>query len=357
MIKNLQENLPRSCDGILITSEENRRYFTGFHSSAGMLIVTHDDAVFLTDSRYIEAAQNKIKNCSVMESRKLKDQIPDILKKVSLHNKPSPKLLVESDKLKVSELKYYRSLFKPTRLSTVGGDKIINSLREVKSEQELERIIKAQRIAEAAFENVLGFIRPGVSEKEIALHLDFYMLSHGAEALSFDTIAVSGKKSSMPHGVPDGKLVEKGDFLTMDFGAVVDGYHSDMTRTVCVGEPSDKQREIYNIVLSAQENALRTIKAGVSAFDADSAARDVIKDAGYGEFYRHATGHGVGIEIHEGPVVGGNPKIILREGNVVTVEPGIYIPDEFGVRIEDMVFVTADGCQNLTKSPKNLIIC
>ncbi|MBQ8783997.1 MAG: aminopeptidase P family protein [Clostridia bacterium] len=357
MIQKLQKSLPRSCDGILITSEENRRYFTGFHASNGMLIVTHNNALFLTDSRYIEAAQNKITACPVMEMKKIKEQMTDIFKATGLHKKLLPKLLVESDKLKVSDLKYFRQLFKPAVLSTVGGDKIINSLREIKSQQELDCIINAQRIAEKAFDNVLNFIRPGVSEKDIALELDFYMLRNGAEALSFETIAVSGKKSSMPHGVPDGKLIKKGDFITMDFGAVVDGYHSDMTRTVCVGEPSDKQREIYNIVLSAQANALKTIKAGITAKEADSAARDIIKNAGYGEFYRHATGHGVGIEIHEGPVVAGNPKIVLREGNVVTVEPGIYIPDEFGVRIEDVVYVTADGCINLTDSPKNLIIC
>lgn len=357
MIKKLQQKLPRSCDGILITSEENRRYFTGFHASNGILIVTHEDALFLTDSRYIEAAQSKITNCRVMEMKRLNEQIPDIIKSLELHKKILPKLLVESDKMKVSDLKYYRSVFKPLHLSTVGGDQIINSLREVKSNYELDCIIKAQRIAEKAFDNILNFIKPGVTEKEIALELDFYMLKNGADALSFDTIAVSGKKSSMPHGVPDGKIVEKGDFITMDFGAVVDGYHSDMTRTVCVGEPSDIQREIYDIVLSAQENALKTIKAGITAKDADSAARDIIKNAGYGEFYRHATGHGVGIEIHEGPVVAGNPKIILQEGNIVTVEPGIYIPDMFGVRIEDMVYVTADGCINLTQSPKNLIIC
>ncbi len=357
MINKLQKALPRSCDGILITSEENRRYFTGFHASNGILIVTHSDALFLTDSRYIEAAQNKINSCPVMELKKIKEQVPEILKAVKLDKKLLPKLLVESDKLKVSDLKYFRQVFKPALLTTTGGDKIINSLREIKTQKELDSIIKAQRIAEKAFDNVLNFIRPGVSEKEIALELDFYMLRNGAEALSFDTIAVSGKKSSMPHGVPDEKIVEKGDFITMDFGAVVDGYHSDMTRTVCVGEPSDKQREIYNIVLSAQENALKTIRAGITAKDADAAARDIIKEAGYGEFYRHATGHGVGIEIHEGPVVAGNPKIVLKEGNVVTVEPGIYIPDEFGVRIEDMVYVTSDGCINLTKSPKSLIIC
>ncbi len=357
MIQKLQEKIKNKADGIIITSPGNRRYFTSFHSSNGILIVTKDDALFLTDSRYIEAAQNTIKNCRVMEMKKIKEQVPEITKELGLSHKLLPKFLVESDKMTVSDLKYFRNIFKDFRLSTVGGDEIIHSLRIVKNEHELDRIIAAQRIAEKAFENVLNFIRVGVSEKDIALELDYFMLKNGAEALSFDTIAVSGKKSSMPHGVPDNKLIEKGDFITMDFGAVVDGYHSDMTRTVCVGEPSEKQKEIYDIVLKAQENALSVIKAGISAKEADSAARDIIADAGYGAFYRHATGHGVGIEIHEAPVVAGNPKIILQTGNVVTVEPGIYIPNEFGVRIEDMVYVTDDGCINLTKSPKNLIIC
>lgn len=357
MIQKLQQKIGNKADGIIITSEENRRYFTSFHSSNGILIVTKKDALFLTDSRYIEAAENTIKNCRVAEMKKLKEQVPEIVKELGLSHKVLPKFLVESEKMNVSYLKYLRSTFKRFRLSTVGTDEIINSLRIVKNQYELDCIIQAQRIAEKAFDNILNFIKPGVSEKDIALELDYFMLKNGAESLSFDTIAVSGKKSSMPHGVPDGKLIEKGDFITMDFGAVVNGYHSDMTRTVCVGEPSDKQREIYNIVLTAQESALSVIKAGVNAKTADSAARDVIKNAGYGEFYRHATGHGVGIEIHEAPVVAGNPKTVLQAGNVVTVEPGIYIPDEFGVRIEDMVYVTDDGCINLTKSPKNLIIC
>ncbi len=357
MIKKLQQKLNKGCDGILITSEENRRYFTGFHASNGLLFVTKDDAVFFTDSRYIEAAQNQIKNCRVVELKKLHEQAENIIKELNLHNKLFPKILVESDKMYVSDLKYFRRVFKSLHLTTVGGDKIISSLREVKNEYELDCIIKAQRIAEKAFDNVLNFIKPGVTEKEIALELDYFMLRNGAEALSFDTIAVSGKKSSMPHGVPDEKIVEKSDFITMDFGAVVGGYHSDMTRTVCVGQPSDKQREIYGIVLKAQLSALDVIKAGITAKDADSAARDIITDAGYGEFFRHSTGHGVGIEIHEAPAVAGNPKIILQKGNVITVEPGIYIPDMFGVRIEDMVYVTDDGCINLTKSPKDLIIC
>ncbi len=357
MIKKLQNKLPKNVDGIIISSPENRRYFTGFSSSNALLIVTHNDAVFLTDSRYIEAAEKTVKNCKIIEMKKLKNEVHDILKLLGFSKKLFPKFLVESERMNVSYLKYLRSCFKFCRLSTVGTDKIIDSLRIIKNQTELNYIIEAQRIAEKAFLNVLNFIKVGVSEKDIALELDFYMLKNGAEALSFDTIAVSGKKSSMPHGVPDEKLIEKGDFITMDFGAVFNGYHSDMTRTVCVGEPTDKQKEVYNTVLSAQENALSAIKAGVSCNDADMAARSVIENAGYGEFFRHSTGHGVGIEIHEKPLVTKGNSQLLEVGNIVTVEPGIYIPDEFGVRIEDMVYVTENGSFNITNSPKDLIIC
>ncbi len=357
MIKKLQEILPQNIDGIIISSPENRRYFTGFSSSNALLIVTHTKAVFLTDSRYIEAAQSKIHGCDVLEMKKLKDEVNSLLKILGLSKKVLPKFLVESEKMNVGYLKYLRSVFKFCRLSTVGGDKLINSLRIIKSKAELGFVIEAQRIAEKAFEYILNFIKAGISEKEIALELDYFMLKNGAEALSFETIAISGKKTSMPHGVPDEKIVEAGDFVTMDFGAVVNGYHSDMTRTVCVGQPTDRQQEIYNIVLSAQKNALSVIKAGISCNDADMAARNVIENAGFGEFYRHATGHGVGIEIHENPLVTkGNPQK-FEEGNIVTVEPGIYLPNEFGVRIEDMVYVTRDGCLNLTSCAKDLIIC
>lgn len=353
MIKKLQKKLKDTREGILITSEENLRYFTGFHTSNGLLFVTESKALFLTDSRYIEAAQSKIKNCRIMELKRLSEQTDDIIKAIG----EAEKFLVESEKMTVSELKLFRKALKPLRLTTIGADKIISSLREIKDEAELDNITKAQRIAEKAFDNILGFIRPGVTEKEIALELDYFMLRNGADALSFETIAVSGKKSSMPHGVPDEKIVEKGDFITMDFGAVVNGYHSDMTRTVCVGQPSDKQKEIYNTVLKAQLSALQKVSAGTPARDVDAAARDVIKNAGYGEFFRHSTGHGVGIEIHEYPTVSYLSKTILQKGNIITIEPGIYIPDMFGVRIEDMVYVTDEGCINLTNSPKELIIC
>ena len=202
----------------------------------------------------------------------------------------------------------------------------------------------------------MKFIKVGVTEKEIALELDFYMLSHGAEAVSFETIAVSGKNSSMPHGVPTDKKIENGDFITMDFGAVYNGYHSDMTRTVIVGEPTEKQKEVYETVLKAQTEALAVLKAGVSGVDADKAARDIIDAKGYKENFGHGTGHGVGIEIHESPNLSPYSKAILETGNIVTVEPGIYIPDEFGVRIEDMALITEDGYINLTSCEKELII-
>ena len=182
------------------------------------------------------------------------------------------------------------------------------------------------------------------------------MLRAGAQALSFETIAVSGRNSSMPHGVPTDKMVERGDFVTMDYGAVVNGYHSDMTRTVAVGEVSGKQAEVYDTVLKAQLTSLDLLAPGVACKAADAAARDVINAAGYGEFFGHGTGHGVGVEIHEFPVLNPRSTEILAPGDVVTVEPGIYLPGEFGVRIEDMAFITENGSENLTKCPKTLII-
>ena len=195
-----------------------------------------------------------------------------------------------------------------------------------------------------------------MTEKEVALALDFHMLRNGAEKVSFDTIVVSGKKTSQPHGVPTDKKIEFGDFVTMDFGAVVNGYHSDMTRTVAIGEASDMMAEIYGIVLEAQQAAIEKAAAGVAAKDVDFAARNVIEEAGYGKYFGHSTGHGVGVEIHEEPTVSPKSDYTLREGNIITAEPGIYIPEKFGVRIEDMLLITEDGCENLTSTPKELTV-
>lgn len=348
MLSEFINKLPKNVDGALIVSPENRRYFTGFNASDGFLFITKSGSVFLTDSRYIEAAKNKIICCEVEEQ---KGKLMDYAKRFNCKV-----LAVEADRLTVTQLKNLRKALHGIKLTTVSTDKIIDSFRAVKNEAEIENICKAQRIAEAAFDHILGFIKVGVTEKEVALELDHYMLSHGADGLSFETIAISGANTSKPHGVPTDKKIEHGDFVTMDYGAVVNGYHSDMTRTVAVGAASDEQKKIYKIVFEAQLAVLRVLKNGVKCSDADKAARDVITEAGYGEYFRHSTGHGVGIEIHEKPFISPKSTATLRSGNVVTDEPGIYIPGKFGVRIEDMALITENGCKNLTKAPKELII-
>ncbi len=337
---------------VIITSPENRRYFTGFNSSDGFLVITESETTFFTDSRYIEAAQNQITVCKSVLLKRVSETITPYLKEKGIED-----IVLETERLTVAELNSLKKAFDFCNVEASEKlDEIINKLRSVKTDEEIENIKRAQRIAEDAFEYILKFIKIGVTEKEIALELDFYMLSHGAEAVSFETIAVSGKNSSMPHGVPTDKKIEKGDFITMDFGAVYNGYHSDMTRTVIIGEPSEKQKEVYETVLKAQKEALNVLKNGVTGVDADKAARDIIDNKGYKENFGHGTGHGVGVEIHESPNLSPYSKAILETGNVVTVEPGIYIPDEFGVRIEDMALITDDGFINLTNCEKELII-
>ncbi|MBQ4626662.1 MAG: aminopeptidase P family protein [Clostridia bacterium] len=349
-IQKLQSKL-NDGEGIIVVSPENRRYLTGFPSSDGYLLVTPCESILLADSRYIEAAQNTAEGCSeILLLSSLSAQLPSLAEKLGIKT-----LFTEAENLSVSEFNRISSLVS-CECRAEKADEAISSLRRFKTENEKSKIIEAQRIAEAAFEHILGFIKEGVTEKQIALELDYFMLRRGAECVSFETIAVSGKNSSMPHGVPCDKEIEKGDFITMDFGAVVNGYHSDMTRTVAVGSVSSKQAEVYETVLSAQLASLSVLKSGVSGFDADEAARRIIRNAGYGDFFGHGTGHGVGIEIHEQPRLSPKSKHILGPGDIVTVEPGIYLPAEFGVRIEDMAFITENGCENLTNSPKNLII-
>ena len=351
-LNELRALLKSSCEAILICSQDNRRYFTGFPSSDGYLLVTKTDAVLFLDSRYIEAAQKSVSACKCVLLRKVSEEIKNYIKQNNIL-----KIYIERVKMTVATADFLKTAFLPCRCTPSKKlEVLIDKLRMVKTPDEIECIKKAQAIAEDAFRHVLTFIKPGVTEKEIALQLDFYMLSHGAEALSFETIAVTGKKTSMPHGVPDDTVVKNGDFVTMDFGAVYKGYHSDMTRTVAVGKVSQKQKEIYDTVLSAQKAALDILKKGVSCKDADGAARDIIKNAGYGDYFGHGTGHGVGIEIHESPNLSPRSEQILDTGHIVTVEPGIYIPDEFGVRIEDMALITENGYENLTSTPKELII-
>lgn len=353
-LEQLIKILPKDIEAGIISNPVNIKYFTGFSTDSGYLIVSRNGCVFMTDSRYIEAAQATVDCCDVVLMKDKSQLIVKYLKKFNCSG-----VAIEADYVTINGLKEYGKMLKPEGFNTSFDgrlDKCIRFLRCQKSAKEVNSIKAAQAIAEKAYNHVIKYIQPGMTEKEVALALDFFMLKNGAEAVSFDTIVVSGKKGSLPHGVPDGKKIEFGNFVTMDFGAVVNGYHSDMTRTVAVGEVSDTMAEVYSIVLEAQQAAIKTAAAGVAAADVDAAARNIIDAAGYGDAFGHSTGHGVGIEIHEDPQVSPRSTYTLRTGNIITCEPGIYLPDRFGVRIEDMLLITDSGCENLTATPKDLII-
>ena len=350
--KKLGAALGDTADAALILSEANRFYYTGFAASDGALLVTKTDALFFTDSRYTEAAERKLGSAYVRDSAKLYEALAAIFAEKGISS-----VAVENDRLTLAEFSLLQEKLPAVRfVSDAALTDLINEQRGVKTEAEVDKILAAQHIAEAAFDHILGFIRPGITEKELQLELDYYMLRNGAEGLSFETIAVSGKNTSLPHGVPSDKKIEMGDFITMDYGALKYGYHSDMTRTVAVGRVTDEQKLVYNTVLQAQLASLEKMCEGVSCEAADKAARDVIANAGFGAYFGHGTGHGVGVEIHEYPRVSPKSNASLKAGNVVTAEPGIYLPGKFGVRIEDMALITETGCRNLTACPKELIV-
>ena len=346
------KNELKNNQAILITGDINRLYLTGFKSSAGAVVITNKTTVFLIDFRYFEKAKNEVKHLEVKLATKLYSQITELLNTQKIEE-----IFIETDVVSLDTLKNLRKALSDFSISD--DDKIskkIAEMRCVKSDYEISQIEKAQEITDEAFRFILPQIKCGVSEKEIALNMEFFMRKNGSEGVAFDFIVVSGKNSSLPHGVPTDKLIENGDFVTMDFGAVVNGYRSDMTRTVAVGQVTEKQKIIYETVLKAQKSALSMIKPDAICCDIDKTARDIITQAGYGDCFGHGLGHSVGLEIHENPACNTRDKTPLKIGTIMTVEPGIYIENEFGVRIEEMVVVTADGCRNLTKSPKDLII-
>lgn len=352
-VSNLKDFVKNNDEAVLIMSEENVRYFTSFSSTNGYLVVTKQTSIFLTDSRYVEAAQNTVKTCDeVCEIKSVKNTLAPLLQSLGIK-----KIYLEQSRVTLSVLELLEKNMPSASFITDNSlDSEINTQRSVKTKEESDKIEKAQRIAEKAFDKILTIIKPGVTEREVSLELDYTMLRLGAQALSFETIVVSGANGSMPHGVPGNKKIERGDFVTMDFGAMFGGYHSDMTRTVAVGSVSTKQEQVYKTVLEAQKAGLEKIKPGTECKAVDEAARNVIKSAGYGDFFGHGFGHGVGVEIHEYPNQSPSSNAVLKVGNVVTAEPGIYIPTEFGVRIEDMVLVTEDGYYNYTKCNKELIV-
>jgi Xaa-Pro aminopeptidase len=342
-----------SADCALITSELNIRYLCGFNFSDGALLVFPERAYLLTDFRYIEAARAAVSDffVTLTDRKSIKDTVRDIL----AANGAKTVALEDCD-VSVSQFKKLRDTFKDITF-TDGISEILKNQRAVKLDYELDLISKAQSITDAAFAHILGFISPRVTERELALELEFFMRQNGAEATAFDTIAISGSSSSLPHGVPSDKKLSSG-FLTMDFGARYNGYCSDMTRTVVLGKANADMKKLYNTVLSAQNAALGYIGEGVGCKATDKVARDIIDGAGYEGCFGHSLGHGVGMYIHETPSLSQYAKDsdVLKRGNVVTVEPGIYIEGKHGCRIEDMVAISNDGTLiNFTKSQKELI--
>ena len=335
----------------IIQNPVNRFYLSGFRSSAGMIVLTENKAVLLVDFRYFEKAKKTVQNMEIVLANNFFANAKELLETENIK-----KILPETDFINLDSFERMKKAFEGMEVSNDNSlSQTISSLRQIKSAEETECIKKSQGITDNAFAHILNFIKAGVTEREIALELEFFMRKTGSEGVAFDTIAVSGKNSSLPHGVPTEKPLENGDFLTMDFGAVYNGYCSDMTRTVAVGYVTDEQQKVYDTVLKAQLSALKEIGPNKVCKEIDKIARDII-NAEYEGCFGHGLGHSVGLEIHENPALNTRDEPLLKAGVIMTVEPGIYIPDKFGVRIEDMVLITDTSYENLTKSPKELII-
>ncbi|EKN69853.1 proline dipeptidase [Neobacillus bataviensis LMG 21833] len=336
-------------DGILITSPFNRRYISNFTGTAGVVLISADKAQFITDFRYLEQAS---KQCQGFEIVKFASSIPEEIARLA-KELGIQKLGFEEDHLTYSLFKVYE---KEVEAELVPISDVIEKLRLIKTDAEIKILKVAADIADAAFKHILDFIRPGKTELEVSNELEFFMRRAGATSSSFNTIVASGHRSALPHGVASDKVIEAGDFVTMDYGAYYNGYVSDITRTVAVGEPNSKLKEIYDIVLEAQVRGMAGFKPGLTGKEADALTRDYITEKGFGEYFGHSTGHGIGLEIHEGPALSMKSDIILEPGMVVTCEPGIYIPGLGGVRIEDDTLITQNGNEALTHSTKELII-
>lgn len=336
-------------DGILLLSQTNLRYFAGFTGTTAVGFVTPETAFILTDSRYTEQAQNQCEGYEVIQYKSsIWETIADIVKtrKINLSV-----CAFEGNYVPVDTYQTFSDILVGSQFASVN----LTSLRATKRPDELTLMREAARIGDEAFAALLPQLKVGMTERDARVILEVEMLKRGSEEPSFDTIVASGHRSSMPHGVASDKVIEYGDFVTFDFGAVYKGYHSDMTRTIVMGKASKQQRELYDVVLNAQLKGLATVKSGVTGKTVDAACRDSIAADGYGDYFNHGTGHGVGLDIHEEPVASPRSDTVLEPNMIVTVEPGVYLPGEIGLRIEDSVIVTDDGYELLTHTSKELI--
>lgn len=348
----LMQALPEGIDAGLVLSEHNRRYLTGFAATDGILLVGRARAVLLADSRYIEAAREGAKGCEVELLKDAAMQMGAFFKAEGVRTAG-----IEAKELPVADLNRFRKLFLDITFDegNAFNDAILR-LRMIKSPEELDVIRRAQQITDDAYTHILPFLKPGAAEHDIALEIEYFMRQNGASGPSFDLIVVSGENSSRPHGVPGARRLQPGDFITMDTGAIVDGYCSDMTRTVALGFVTDEMRKVYETVLAAQLAAEQELAPGKTGSEVDQIARGIIYGAGYEGCFGHGLGHSVGLQIHEEPRLSPACHETLQAGMMMTIEPGIYLEGRFGVRIEDLAVLTDGGCEILTQSPKELLV-
>ncbi len=355
--KVLQRGLDAGVDALFVWSQPNVAYLTGFTGSSGYVFVSRRGTILLTDSRYsvqapLEAAESDVR---VMSGRGYRPGGEAFNRALAGMVKETGARVVglESDRVVIGELLALQAAGLGVEFKPLAG--LVEAVRMVKEPQELTRLRAAAALADEAFAHIVDFIRPGVAETAVALELEVFMRQRGASGTAFDTIVASGERSAMPHGTASSRPIGKGEFVVLDFGAVLDGYRSDMTRTVCVGVPTARMRDLYAVVYDAHGQGAATVQDGVAAAAVDDAARSVIAAAGHGGAFGHALGHGLGLETHEGPRLAPDSRDVLQEGMVVTIEPGVYLEGFAGVRIEDAVIVSADGCESIARSGKELI--
>ena len=338
-------------DAMLLCDEANMHYLCNFSPSEGMIIITKSAGIHLVDSRYTETAQNHARE-NGLEVVEIETTFIDELKKLFAKHSVK-KLIFENETISYSR---YEKLQNEFSLELIKLDDRLMRIRNRKEPEEIELMKKANSIAEKSFIELLNFVEEGKTEKELAAQFDYIMAKNGSDGLSFDTILVSGPNTSMPHGVPSGRKLKKGEFVLFDFGATFRGYHSDMTRTIALGSADDEMREMYYLVLKAQEAGIKALKSGEKCADVYKAAYDVLDEKNMAQYFRHGLGHGVGIEIHEGFNASPRSKDVYEIGNATSIEPGIYLPDKFGIRIEDVCIVTENSNENISTVNKELVI-
>ncbi|WNB93576.1 Xaa-Pro peptidase family protein [Bacillus sp. NEB1478] len=338
-------------DALLITSNANRIYLSGFTGSSGVLLITKNDAILVTDFRYSDQSREQAKDYKiVIHTAPIPEEIAKISKELSIK-----KIGFEQDHLTFAGYRTYEDQLSSSDTELVPVSGLVEKLRLIKDDSEIKIIKDAASIADAAFSHIIEFIKPGQTEREVSNELEFFMRKNGAASSSFNIIVASGYRSALPHGVASSKVIEKGELVTLDFGAYYEGYCSDITRTVAIGNVSDELKEIYQVVYDAQILGMKGIKPGMTGKEADALTRDYISSKGYGDYFGHSTGHGIGLDVHEGPALSFKSDTILESGMIVTVEPGIYVSGLGGVRIEDDALITKDGNESLTQSTKTLL--